>query len=150
MLEAMKQSEAHPLCPITSSEITRSAELIKRCWPTKTSFHFKAITLEEPAKTELVPYLEAEHKGCRLPHIDRRAFVSYYIRNTVSIQKDFPFACKNIEHRTLLTNPEGQITRSHSQFDEAKSREQCEAWPKCSWSWRLGRDSYRRECCTAR
>ncbi len=82
--EAIKQIATHPLCPITASEIKRSAELIKRCWPSKTSFHFKAITLEEPAKTELVPYLDAEHKGSRLPHIDRRAFVSYYIRNTVS------------------------------------------------------------------
>ena len=83
MAEVTKKMAAHPLCPITSSEIKRSAELIKSCWPPKTNFHFKAITLEEPAKAELVPYLEAEHKGARLPRIDRRTFVSYYIRNTV-------------------------------------------------------------------
>lgn len=83
MAEATKQTAAHPLCPISASEIKRSADLIKGCWPSKTSFHFKTITLEEPAKAELVPYLEAEHRGARSPHIDRRAFVSYYIRNTV-------------------------------------------------------------------
>lgn len=82
--EAIKNVAAHPLCPITASEIKRSAEYIRDCWPSNIDVHFKAITLEEPAKTELVPYLEAEHTGHRLPHIDRRAFVSYYIRNTVS------------------------------------------------------------------
>lgn len=91
--EAMKNVVAHPLCPITASEIKRSAEFIRKSWPSKTNVHFKAITLEEPAKTELVPYLEAEHTGHRLPHIDRRAFVSYYIRNTVS----FLVLC----HRTI-------------------------------------------------
>lgn len=84
MNEAIKHVVAHPLCPITASEIKRSAELIKGCWPPKTNFHFKAITLEEPAKVELVPYLEAEHRGSKIPHIDRRVFVSYYLRNTVS------------------------------------------------------------------
>ena len=83
MAEAIKQVPAHPLCPITASEIKRSAELIKGCWPAKTNLHFKTISLEEPAKAELVPYLEAEHRGSRLPKIDRKAFVSYYIRNTV-------------------------------------------------------------------
>lgn len=84
MAEAAKQTATHPLCPITTSEIRRSAELLRRQWPSKTEIHFKAITLEEPAKAQLVPYLEAEHKGSRIPQIDRRAFVSYYIRNTVS------------------------------------------------------------------
>ena len=83
MDESIKQLAVHPLCPITASEIKHSVDLIKGCWPPRTNFHFKTITLEEPAKAELVPYLEAEHTGSRLPRIDRRAFLSYYIRNTV-------------------------------------------------------------------
>jgi len=104
--EAIKHIAAHPLCPITASEIKRSAELIKGCWPTKTNLHFKAITLEEPAKAELVPYLEAEHRGSRLPHIDRRAFVSYYIRNTVSKQDNVCLIISiwNITNPPLRTN----------------------------------------------
>lgn len=98
--EAMKDVVAHPLCPITASEIKRSAEFVRQCWPSKTDVHFKAITLEEPVKTELVPYLEAEHGGRRLQHIDRRAFVSYYIRNTVSF---FVLSHRTtIVYRTLL------------------------------------------------
>lgn len=45
---------------------------------------FKVVTLEEPAKKSLIPYLEAEHGGKPVPRIDRRAFVAYYLRNTVS------------------------------------------------------------------
>ena len=74
----------HPLCPITASEIQQAAHLIKSSWPYKTDIHFKAVTLEEPAKAQLVPYLDAERQHTKLPRIDRKAFVSYYIRNTVS------------------------------------------------------------------
>ena len=84
MAAPIKQIAAHPLCPVTASEIKRSAELIKCLYPSKTDVHFKAIMLEEPEKAQIVPYLEAEHKGARLPKIDRRIFVSYYLRNTVS------------------------------------------------------------------
>lgn len=120
MHEAIKQIAAHPLCPITASEIQRSAELIKRSWPNKTVLHFKTITLEEPAKSDLVPYLEAEHKGSRLPRIDRRAFVSYYIRNTVSEQETL---CSIRSIWKIFIFLAGQITRSHNQPDQAKSRE---------------------------
>ena len=84
MAASTKHISAHPLCPVTASEIKRSAELIRNLYPSKTNFQFKAIMLEEPEKAQLVPYLEAEHKGARLPKIDRKVFVSYYLRNTVS------------------------------------------------------------------
>lgn len=78
------QVASHPLSPLTASEITTSAELIKGLYPTQTRIDFKAITLEEPEKAQLVPYLDAEHNGRSLPRISRKAFVNYYIRNTVS------------------------------------------------------------------
>lgn len=76
---------AHPLCPLTASEISTSAEIIRTLWPAKTDIRFKVITLEEPTKKNLVPYLEAEHSGKSLPQIQRKAFIAYYIRNTVSL-----------------------------------------------------------------
>ena len=78
-----KHHVAHPLCPLTASEISTTSQLIARLWPPKTSLRFKVITLEEPVKKEFLPYLEAEHSGARLPKLDRIAFASYYIRNTV-------------------------------------------------------------------
>lgn len=73
----------HPLGPLTATEITKSSKLIRALWPSNTKLHFKAVTLQEPAKAQLVPYLEAERLGKRPTPISRRSFVVYYIRNTV-------------------------------------------------------------------
>ncbi len=79
-----KQVTSHPLSPLTASEIEATGQLIKSLYPEKIDLRFKVITLKEPEKKNLVPYLEAEHTGGALPSIHRQAFVSYYIRNTVS------------------------------------------------------------------
>ena len=79
-----KQVAVHPLSPLTPSEIARAADFTRNLYPSSIKLQFKAVTLEEPEKSRLVPYLDAEHGGRRLPSIDRKAFVSYYIRNTVS------------------------------------------------------------------
>ena len=80
---AAKQAQIHPLSPLTSSEISASAGFIKGLYPPKTDLLFKTITLEEPAKALVAPYLDAEHVGRAAGRIDRKAFINYYIRNTV-------------------------------------------------------------------
>ncbi|KAL9124595.1 MAG: hypothetical protein Q9217_006087 [Psora testacea] len=80
--QAIKNVAEHPLCPLTASEIKRSAEFVRSIHPSRPDIQFKAITLEEPEKALLAPYLDAEHAGTRLPKLERKAFVSYYIRNT--------------------------------------------------------------------
>ncbi|KAF2772625.1 hypothetical protein EJ03DRAFT_266575 [Teratosphaeria nubilosa] len=77
-----KQSNAHPFAPLSADEIRNAAALIRAQWPDNTQFHFKTITLREPAKAEAIPYLEAEFHDSPLPSIDRRSFVNYYLRNT--------------------------------------------------------------------
>lgn len=77
-----KQTETHPLAPINASEISNAVSLIRAQWPQGQDLHFKAITLQEPAKAEMVPYLEAESSGSALPTIQRRVFVTYYLRKT--------------------------------------------------------------------
>jgi primary-amine oxidase len=79
--------KAHPIGPLSNNEITQASALIKGEWPENTLFLFKVITLSEPAKAQLIPYLDAERKGQAHPEIDRRAFVVYYIKNTVSYQR---------------------------------------------------------------
>ena len=81
---------SHPLGPLSATEITLSSELIKAVWPADISLHFRVITLSEPRKAELAPYLLAERAGETKPSIDRRAFVVYYLRGTVSA---FSFGC---------------------------------------------------------
>ncbi|KAL8768411.1 MAG: hypothetical protein Q9209_005317 [Squamulea sp. 1 TL-2023] len=73
---------SHPLSPLTASEITSAVQLVQSLYPRNTSLQYKAVTLEEPKKAVLVPYLEAEHNGGRKPSIERRVFICYYIRNT--------------------------------------------------------------------
>lgn len=79
-----KTSVPHPLCPLTAAEISTTADLLRSVWPSNVDLRFKVITLDEPEKKSMIPYLEAEHSGAPLPQIPRKSFVSYYIRNTVS------------------------------------------------------------------
>ena len=74
----------HPLGPLSVQEIIDSANLVRGCWPSNVTLRFKVITLFEPAKAELAPYLIAEREGKRPTPIDRRALVVYYFKGTVS------------------------------------------------------------------
>lgn len=74
---------AHPFCPLSADEIRAASALVHSIWPSNADLRFKTVTLDEPAKNEFLPYLDAEHSGAALPTIDRKAFVAYYIRNTV-------------------------------------------------------------------
>ncbi|KAL5392802.1 hypothetical protein DPSP01_000501 [Paraphaeosphaeria sporulosa] len=78
----VKGFAAHPLAPLSEKELTSAAAIIRASWPAHTDVHFKVVTLQEPPKAEVVPYLEAEHSGTQLPPVSRRAFINYYIRNT--------------------------------------------------------------------
>jgi primary-amine oxidase len=81
----------HPLGPLSPSEILQSSELVKGCWPQGTDCHFKVITLLEPKKAELIQYLAAERAGRdHTSTIDRRSFVVYYLRGTVSRKLPVP------------------------------------------------------------
>lgn len=95
-----KQSYTHPFAPLAGDEIKNAAHLIKSQWPSNTVLHFKAVTLEEPAKAEAVPYLEAEFHGDSLPTIDRRVFVSYYLKNTNKFHEAFI----NLSTQTIESN----------------------------------------------
>lgn len=78
-----KSAPSHPLGPLTASEISQSSDLIRAQWPEGTKFQFKVVTLLEPPKTELAPYLQAERAGQPVKPIDRKSQVVYYLRNTV-------------------------------------------------------------------
>lgn len=136
---APKHSAAHPLCPLTASEISNSAHLIKSLWPSNVNLLFKVITLEEPPKKHFVPYLDAEYAGRPLPRIDRKAFVAYYLRNTVSV----PIACSG--GGLSLSLFAGQVSRSYRQFVYPDCRNKRPSRPQPAWQWRLHRDPHGRE-----
>jgi primary-amine oxidase len=75
----------HPLAALSEHEIKSVADLIRDRYPSPIEIHFKVITLQEPPKDQVLSYLEAEHAADGSVHegIDRRAWVNYYIKNTV-------------------------------------------------------------------
>lgn len=77
-----KARTQHPYAPLSTTEIVNASSLMKAKWPQGTDLQFKMVTLAEPPKKDVLPYLEAERTGTSLPHIDRVAFVSYYLRKT--------------------------------------------------------------------
>lgn len=77
-----KQTNTHPLAPVDANEIKQAVSFVRAEWPAGTDLHFKCVTLQEPAKREVVPFLAAEANGQTLPKIDRRVMVNYYIRKT--------------------------------------------------------------------
>ncbi|TVY23656.1 Copper amine oxidase [Lachnellula hyalina] len=113
-------SPQHPLGPLTASEITNSSQLIKSLWPTQTNIQFKSITLQEPSKAELVPFLAAERTAQATPTIDRRSFVVYYIRNTDKLHE----AIVNLTHAKVESNLRlGPNVHSNADGDEINAVE---------------------------
>ncbi|KAI9787631.1 MAG: hypothetical protein M1839_000162 [Geoglossum umbratile] len=100
-----KPLTVHPLAPLSSSEITTCARLVRGRSP-GTSLQFKAITLLEPEKKDVIPYLAAERERKCLPHIARKAFVVYYIRNTDKLHEAIVDLSKGQVESILRLGPE--------------------------------------------
>ena len=84
-----KLSTPHPLAPLNADEIINASNLLRAQWPEGIDLHFKAVTLQEPPKVALQPFLDAENNGSTAPHPERKAFISYYLRRTVSLHWTF-------------------------------------------------------------
>ncbi|KAF2272146.1 uncharacterized protein EI97DRAFT_235076 [Westerdykella ornata] len=98
-----KEAPAHPLAPLSSAELVAAAALIKASWPKHTNLHFKVVTLEEPPKSEVLEYLDAEHSNKPLPSLPRKAFVNYYIRNTNKFHEAIVnLTTSKVEHNVRL------------------------------------------------
>lgn len=76
------ESKVHPLDPLNPVEITLAAAIIRSAYPPGSPIRFKAITLDEPSKALVLPYLDAEHEGLKLPAVPRTAYVLYVMVNT--------------------------------------------------------------------
>ncbi|KAK4457489.1 putative copper amine oxidase [Cladorrhinum samala] len=106
---------SHPLGPLSASEITQSSDLIRSAWPENTALYFKVVTLREPAKKELVPYLAAERAGKAVPSIDRRAFVVYSLKGTHNLHE----AVVNLTAKKIESNVKlGPFVHPNADGDE--------------------------------
>ncbi len=96
------ESHAHPLDPLSPNEIITAATILRSAYPVDSPIHFKAVTLNEPAKHLVIPYLDAEHKGSALPVVPRTAYILYV---TVNTHKTFE-AVIDFASRKLISNTE--------------------------------------------
>lgn len=117
----------HPLDPLNAEEIAQVSSLLKAKSPGK-SLHFKIITIIEPPKDKLRPFLKAERDGTAIPPLPRRASALYYHRGTA----DLFLAEVNVESNSVdkieKLNP---LLHGQNDIDEViELRDKCLADPK--------------------
>ena len=96
----VKSPRAHPYNPLSADEIKYASSILETQWAQNTDIQYKVITLQEPPKKEVLPYLDAEARGASLPFIARKAFISYYPRKT------------NKLHEAIIDLGEGRVERN--------------------------------------
>ncbi|OKL61048.1 hypothetical protein UA08_03131 [Talaromyces atroroseus] len=57
----MPRPRNHPFDPLTPGEISKAAAIVRPLFPGQ-NLNFRVITLKEPPKHEMIPYLEKEHR----------------------------------------------------------------------------------------
>ncbi|KAJ0313291.1 hypothetical protein COL516b_000223 [Colletotrichum fioriniae] len=83
MGDANIKGKPHPLDPLRPEEISQAAGIVRDSNQSKEIF-YRAISLVEPSKTELVKFLDSEHAGNRdAVHPARQARVQAYIAKTL-------------------------------------------------------------------
>lgn len=92
----------HPLAELSEREFTNARNaIIKTHGPDQTLF-FRAIYLQEPAKAELLPFLDAEHTG-RLTDATPRP------TRTARVEYDVLTGKAQIFHRAAVNTVTGQV-----------------------------------------
>ncbi|KAF2457990.1 amine oxidase [Lineolata rhizophorae] len=97
---AARLSNPHPLDDLSPSEISQAAEYIREAYP-NAHINFRVITLSEPPKAVLEPYLRTERSGFKSSapaKPARMAYVQYY----VNTPQDFREVHVDLDKRELL------------------------------------------------
>ncbi|KAK2738960.1 hypothetical protein FQN57_006754 [Myotisia sp. PD_48] len=103
-------AEIHPLDPLSPAEIRQAVDYLKNAHPEKKVI-FRVVTLAEPPKAQLIPFLEAERSSKSATRPPRVAMVQFYLEDS----SDFR------EIRVDLSNgkfvEETKLTGKHSYVD---------------------------------
>ncbi|KAF9886316.1 hypothetical protein FE257_011575 [Aspergillus nanangensis] len=106
----------HPLDPLSPEEITLAGRLLKKAFPGD-HIVFRVVTLQEPPKAHMIPFLDAEHTG--KPSISspkRTAFIQFY-RGTAA-----DFREVELELHTGIIRREKKLEGKHSYLDTTESQ----------------------------
>lgn len=92
----------HPFDPITPDEIQLAVRLLESTFP-GVKLRYKRIDLQEPAKHELIPYLEAERRGSPRPPKPARLLMAMFHRLD---NGSFHKALLNADTKSIVTAKE--------------------------------------------
>lgn len=93
--EKIHQLFPHPLDQLSAEEIRTAADIIRTTRPNGASIVFRTITLEEPAKAQLIPFLEAEHSGTLSPWTERPPRLAKALYDVIGEDKSTDF-CNSV------------------------------------------------------
>lgn len=107
MLSSKAVPRVHPLIGLSPAEITRAGAVLSKSIRQKAndaskSIRFRHITLQEPPKALLLPYLDAESAGVeseRRPFVPRCAQVSFTEPNGTQLEE----ACISLDTETVVS-----------------------------------------------
>ncbi|KAM0273924.1 hypothetical protein ACHAQH_008128 [Verticillium albo-atrum] len=77
----------HPLSPLTKAEFEQARDIVIKLQEAEHTLFFRSGCLQEPAKAELVPFLQAEHEGSLTddtPRPPRLALIQYDVIHAAS------------------------------------------------------------------
>lgn len=112
MLSSAPHPRVHPLIALSAAEITRASSVLaqstqKKAGDPKKLVRFKHITLKEPPKALLLPYLDAESAGvaaAQRPFVPRCAQISYTEHDGSQLRE----AYVSLDTETLLNTVEAK------------------------------------------
>ncbi|KIW34028.1 uncharacterized protein PV07_00830 [Cladophialophora immunda] len=114
------QKQLHPLDPLRPEEISRASQILRQSQPNE-HIVFRVITLQEPAKSVLLPYLEAEHLHQPLPQRPRReAMVQFFSGSS----ENFYQVIIDLDRASIVSGKDLRGYHSYTDFEEQTRLEQ--------------------------
>jgi primary-amine oxidase len=110
------EAHSHPLSPLSEHEFRNARDIINGLYGAESTLFFRAISLNEPRKAELIPYLEAEHAGAALAELSERrppreALIEYdVITAAAPLAHEYTRAVVDVETARVVSREKAKST----------------------------------------
>ncbi|KAK6373511.1 hypothetical protein LTS17_008003 [Exophiala oligosperma] len=114
------QKQPHPLDPMRPEEIWLASQILRKARPGE-QVVFRIINLQEPSKSMLLPYLEAEHLRQTLPQRPCREAMVQFFSGT---SEHFYEVVVDLERASIVSEKDLRGYHSYTDFEEQTCLEQ--------------------------
>ncbi|KAJ9639802.1 hypothetical protein H2204_003595 [Knufia peltigerae] len=114
------QKQPHPLDPMRPEEIWLASQILRKARPGE-QVVFRIINLQEPSKSMLLPYLEAEHLQQTLPQRPCREAMVQFFSGT---SEHFYEVVVDLERASIVSEKDLRGYHSYTDFEEQTCLEQ--------------------------